>query len=400
MYVSEAWSGDRPRRLLNLLVGGVFVVLLLIPYVDELPRSEATPWLIAAAVVAVVLLGLAAYQFVTARNRRTGLLEAMPDVLVVLTPVPALVGWPTELGLIFVLAAFLISIRDLARGHAMAFSLIAVFGVLVITSFVLAEVEEEAAEGNMRNAWEAMFWGLGQIFRFHRSVSYYAPKSELGNFVGIAVVLAGVFFSAVLISAITAWAVNSTRKKSDMRHDDELIAKAVASAVERAVGSVLGPEAAAKVAASFVVPQETGPAARPGEQRAWIDVDRAVGDLPFGWWTSRRIAVPDYLRDVREASDLPWGLDSGQAPFLVAVVEGAGCAEPEGETPTASGARLAVVHAPQAAKRDGGGATSAVILERVAAGDVVVTDRPELVARLRERGIAVVSPRSVTPATA
>lgn len=400
MYVSEAWSGDRPRRLLNLFVGGVFVVLLLIPYIDELPPAEATPWLIAAAVVAVVLLGLAAYQFVTARNRRTGLLEAMPDVLLVLTPVPALVGWPTELGLIFVLAAFLISIRDLARGHAMAFSLIAVFGVLVITSFVLAEVEEEAAEGNMRNAWEAMFWGLGQIFRFHRSVSYFAPKSELGNFVGIAVVLAGVFFSAVLISAITAWAVNSTRKKSDTRHDDELIAKAVASAVERAVGGVLGPEAAAKVAASFAVPQETGPPARPGEQRAWIDVDRAVGELPFGWWTSRRIAVPDYLRDVREASDLPWGLGSAETPLLVAVVEGAGCAEPEGETTTASGARLIVVHAAQAAKRVGGAATSAVILERASAGDVVVTDRPDLAASLRQRGIAVVSPRPATPATA
>ncbi|MFM9133996.1 MAG: hypothetical protein ACKOT0_00930 [bacterium] len=398
--MSEAWSGDRPRRLLNLLVGAVFVVLILIPYIDELPPADATPWLIAAAVVAVVLLGLAVYQFRTARTRRTGLLEAIPDVLLVLAPVPALVGWPAEIGLAFILAAFLISIRDLARGHAMAFSLIAVFGVLVITSFVLAEVEEKAGEGNMRNAWEAMFWGLGQIFRFHRSVSYYAPRSEEGNLVGIGVVLAGVFFSAVLISAITAWAVNSSRKKSDARHDDELIAKAVASAVERAVEGILGPEAAAKVAASFVVPPETGPSARAGEQRAWIDVDRAVGELPFGWWTSRRVAVPDYLRDLRQAADLPWGLDGEGLPFLVAVVEGSGSAEPEGETSTASGARLVVIHAEPAGTRGGGAATSSLILERAAAGDVVVTDRPELVATLRERGIAVVSPRSASAATA
>lgn len=385
MYVNEAWAGDRPRRLLNLVVASVFVGLLVVPYVDERRAGETTAWLVAAACVAMVLLVLAAYQFVTAPTRKAGLIEALPDILIVFAPVPYLLGLPEEIGLLFVYAALLISIRDLARGHAIAFSLAAVASVLLVTSVALAEVEEEAGTGNIRNPGQALFWGLGQIFRFHRAVSTYSPESEQGNIIGAAVILSGVFFSAVLISAITAWAVNSGRKKSDSAQGSESVEDVVASAIERVARVVLSPDQAAEVAVAMRPPPDMGPLPGPGETRIWIDVERVVGERPFSWWWPRSVTVPKYVSEVRESGRAPWDVaGDDRTSLVVAVVEGSGCEEPEGETTTASGGRLVVVHA-QA------GGTADLILERAVDGDVVVTGRPTLVEELPERGIAVVS---------
>ncbi len=397
MYVSEAWAGDRPRRLVNLLVAGVYVGLLVVPYVDERRGAETTRWLLAAACVGVLLLVLAAYQFVTAPTRKAGLLEALPDVLIVLTPVPYLLGLPEEIGLLFVYAALLISIRDLARGHAIAFSLAAVLSILLVTSVALAEVEEEAGTGNIRNAGQALFWGLGQIFRFHRAVSTYSPESEEGNLIGSAVILSGVFFSAVLISAITAWAVNSGRKKTDSQRASESVEDAVVSVIDKVAHIVLGPEQAAEVRAAMSPPPEMGPPPGPGETRVWIDVERVVGERPFSWWQPRSVTVPAYVSDLRESEHVPRTVaGDGTTPLLVAVVEGSGCAEPEGETTTASGVRLVVVHAPGGVTD----ATAALILERAVDGDVVVTGRSPLADELREREIPVVSPDTLATSPA
>ena len=53
----------------------------------------------------------------------------------------------------------------------------------------------------------------------------YAPKTDLGNWIGLAVVAAGVLFSAVLLSALTSWAVNSARKGKDDKGGDKGKAK-------------------------------------------------------------------------------------------------------------------------------------------------------------------------------
>ena len=392
MYVSEAWSGDRPRRLLGLLVGALYVVLLAVPFLRDYTAAAATPWIVCAAIVGLALLGTAIYSFMKARNWKTGILEALPALILLLTPVPYLLGWQPEIGLVFVLTAFLLKIRDLARGHAMVFSIIAILGILVISSVFMADVEQEAGQGRMQHWWQAMFWGAGQIFRFHRAVGMYSPKTDLGNWIGIAVVAAGVLFSAVLLSALTSWAVNSSRKKNDAKSDEAMIAKAVDAAVQRAVDAVLGPEAAAAIAASQSL-DESMPSAQAGEQRVWIDVEHIVGSRPFGWWESRRVSVPAYVAELRasHAAGLS-GLDEGMRPLLIPIVEGSGCAEPEGESTTAAGARLVVVHAEGTADDD--------ILERVRAGDVVVTDRPRLAEALLERDIKVASPQTLVTATA
>ncbi|MBU6311579.1 MAG: hypothetical protein KGN38_03520 [Actinomycetales bacterium] len=397
MYVSDEWSGDRPRRLVSILLASLFVALLAIPYLRDLtddngqPSGGSTPWFIAAGVAGVLLLASAVYSFVKARTPRTGLLEALPSVIVLLAPVPGLLGLQPELGLIPVLVAFLLMIRDLARGHAMAFSIIAILGILLVSSVFMADVEDEAGEGRMKHWWQAMFWGAGQIFRFHRSVSMYAPKTDLGNWIGLAVVAAGVLFSAVLLSALTSWAVNSARKGKDDKATAKLIASAVDRAVERALLATSGPEAAAAFSAASAAPPESAPEPMPGERRVWIDVERVVGSGPLAWWQSRRVTVPAYVERLRasDPSALPTLVD-GERALLVAVVEGGGRSEAEGESVTASGQRLLVVHAP--------GSTSDEILERVRAGDVVVTDNPELLRDLGERDVTLVAPVGAPPA--
>lgn len=391
MYVSEAWSGDRPRRLLGLLVGALYVVLLAVPFLRDYTAEAATPWIIGAAIVGLVVLGTAVYSFIKARNWKTGILEALPALILLLTPVPYMLGWQPEIGLVFVLVAFLLKIRDLARGHAMVFSIIAILGILVISSVFMADVEQEAGQSRMQHWWQAMFWGAGQIFRFHRSVSMYAPKTDLGNWIGLAVVAAGVLFSAVLLSALTSWAVNSARKGKDDKATAKLIASAVDRAVERALLATSGPEAAAAFSAASAAPPESAPEPMPGERRVWIDVERVVGSGPLAWWQSRRVTVPAYVERLRasDPSALPTLVD-GERALLVAVVEGGGRSEAEGESVTASGQRLVVVHAP--------GSTSDEILERVRAGDVVVTDNPELLRDLGERDVTLVAPVGAPPA--
>lgn len=392
MYVSEAWSGDRPRRLLGLLVGALYVVLLAVPFLRDYTAEAATPWIIGAAIVGLVVLGTAVYSFIKARNWKTGILEALPALILLLTPVPYMLGWQPEIGLVFVLVAFLLKIRDLARGHAMVFSIIAILGILVISSVFMADVEQEAGQSRMQHWWQAMFWGAGQIFRFHRSVGMYSPKTDLGNWIGIAVVAAGVLFSAVLLSALTSWAVNSSRKKKDAKSDDKMIAKAVDAAVQRAIGAVLGPEAAAAIATAQAH-EESEPSAQQGEQRVWIDVDHIVGSRPLGWWESRRVSVPAYVAELRASRQSSWPrVDEGMRPLLIPIVEGSGCAEPEGESTTAAGVRMIVVHAE--------GTADAEILERVREGDVVVTDRPGLAEALLERDVKVASPQTLVVATA
>lgn len=70
--------------------------------------------------------------------------------------------------------------------------------------------------------------------------------------------------------------------------------------------------------------------------------------------------------------------------LLVAVVEGGGRAEPEGETVIAPGERLVVVHAADS--------TADEIADRVRAGDVVVTDDPALLQTLQDHDVTVVAP--------
>lgn len=391
MYVSDSWSGDRPRRLLSLVLGALYVALIATPYLRDLtsnagtPGAGSAPWFIAAGVAGVLLLGSAVYSFVKAPSATTGLLEALPALVVLLAPVPALLGLQPEIGLFFVLAAFLLMIRDLARGHAMAFSVIAIFGILLVTSVFMADVEAEAGKGRMKHWWQAMFWGAGQIFRFHRSVSMYAPQTDLGNWIGIGIVAAGVLFSAVLLSALTSWAVNSARKGKDDKANTKLIASAVDKAVERALLATSGPEVAAAFAAEAAEPRESAPQPEPGEQRVWIDVDRIVGSGPLAWWRSRRVTVPAYVERLRasDPSALPAPGD-GDRWLLVAVVEGGGRSEAEGESTTASGQRLVVVHA--------AASTADEILDRARAGDIVITDSPVLTRDLSERDVRLVAP--------
>lgn len=272
----------------------------------------------------------------------------------------------------------------------MVFSLIAILGILVITSVFLADVEEEAGEGNMKTFPQALWWGLGQIFRFHRSVSFYAPKTETGNIIGIAVVLSGVLFSAVLLSALTSWAVNSSRSRKDAKSNDALIAKAVDAAVLRAVGATMGPEAAEAFARASVPDPERGPPTQGDEVRVWIDADRVVGTRPRGWWESRRQSIPAFVDSLRERGAPGVSeITHGKPALLVAVVEGSGRAQPEGESTTADGQRLLVIHAEQTADE--------LIEEQASAPDVVITDEPSLVQAMREAGVAVASPASLSP---
>lgn len=391
MYVSDAWSGDRPRRLVTLILGALYVTFLAVPYLRDLPAlagptpESATPWFVAAAIVGVLLLGMCVYFFVKASSPKIGVLKVLPGILVLLTPVPALLGLQPEIGLVFVFAAFLMTIRDLARGHAMTFSVIAVFGILLISSIFMADAEAEAAQGRMWHWWQAMFWGAGQIFHFNRAVDIYDPQSNLGKWIGIAVVLAGVLFSAVLLSALTSWAVNSSRKGKDAKANDKLISDAVDKAMARALAVMSGPAAAAAFVAASAKPEVPQPVPAPGEQRVWIDVERIVGSQPMSWWESRRVTVPAYVERLRSAgpSAIP-PLSGSSRVLLVAVVEGGGRAEPEGETVTASGERLVVVHAADS--------TADEIADRVRAGDVVVTDDPALLQTLQDHDVTVVAP--------
>ena len=144
-------------------------------------------------------------------------------------------------------------------------------------------------------------------------------------------------------------------------------------------------------------PPEMGPPPGPGETRVWIDVERVVGERPFSWWQPRSVTVPAYVSDLRESEHVPRTVaGDGTTPLLVAVVEGSGCEEPEGETTTASGVRLVVVHAPRGVTD----ATAALILERAVDGDVVVTGRSPLADELREREIPVVSPDTLATSPA
>lgn len=391
MYVSEAWSGARPRRLVSLVLGALLVGLLATPYLrdfapdDTSLMSGAVAWDIAAVVVAALLVAYAIYCFVKAPTWRQGLLEALPSFLLLLIPVPAWLGLEPALGLIPVLVAFLLMIRDLARGHALAFSAIAIFGILLVSSIFMADVEEEAGEGRMRHWWQAMFWGAGQILRFDRGVNMYAPQTDLGKWIGIAVITSGVLFSAILLSALTSWAVNAASKGKDDKVNRAFIAKAVDEAIERALMAMNRPDAAAAYAAAAMGPGESEPTADEGEQRVWIDVERIVGSQPFSWWHSRWISVPAYVERLREADPtaLPTLLD-GELALLVVVVEGRGCSEAEGESMTAAGQRLVVVHA--------AGTTVDEIRARVRAGDVVVTDNPDLSRGLTQRGVRVMAP--------
>lgn len=370
MYVSAAWSGSNLLRGARLAVASGYVVAVSAPYLMDLTfvtdlaeRSDpaAARWYAVAAIAWTALLVTWLVRLIRARHRLRFVAESSATILILLTPVPVLAHLSPVVFVLMVLVAFVIEVRHLARGNALAFALVTVVGVALICATAMADVENEETTGNIDNFFDSLLWAAGTVLRFDRFLDM-DPTTVTGRILGVVIVIMGVLFAAILFTALTSWVIGGRRDD-----DESALRDTVAQAVDSAVSRVLG-----RAVAQQLLAAEHDPAHQP-PPTLWLDVDRIVGTTPRVRWRMRSREI----RRVVEFLDAggPWGPLLG-LPVGARTV----CLVGEVLRDDTPGTGIDIVRSP----------TAAYLVAEARPGDVAVTSRRRVRDDLEANGVRCV----------
>lgn len=367
MYVSEIWAGGRLRSAVRLGLGSLLGAVVLVAHVLDQSGTSLTVYY---AIGTVLWLALGAFTMSVLVRRgfsRSAWIESIASLLllvgVAITRFTLLGNLSGDVGVVCFIVFYLAELRGVVRTHPGWYAALAIAGTTVLASLTMAEVEEESPEATISDGGVALLWASSQLFRFGTLVEA-RPVTGMGQFLGVLVILSGVLFSAVMLSAITAWVV----RQGDHGRDDERIRHHVRGALIDA--GLLQEDAAPPVPAE-------GP-------RLLIDVDDVVGRIPRNWWRSRRLATQDYLATLAEDPRvLAWADPPRRA--VVAVIDRSTGVDVDDDTPRAG---FTVVVAAQAAHE--------WIDDQARAGDAAVIGNAEVAGRLAARGVGVIAPARLT----
>ncbi len=364
VYVSHAWAGSRLRSAVRLALGTTLGVISLLAHVYDL---SGLPVDVLGGVVWIALLGVTLVMLVRGGFRWPAWREAVPAILLLASILVARFSWlgvfSGDLAVCCFIAFYLIELRGVVRSSPGWYAALAIAGISVLASLAMAEVEAEEPNATIRDGGTALMWAMGQLFRFG-SLIQERPVTQTGGFFGIVIIFAGVLFSAVMLSAVTAWVVRQGGQGNRQR-DEERYRQHVRDALREA--GLLQDEVAEE---------------EDDTSRVFINVEEVVGRVPRYWWRSRASATREFLEGLPEDMDLARGDAPDGGRRVYAVVQAAVVDPGDVDTDPAPG--LSVVVTTEETDRwiDG----------RVREGDAVVTGNAEHSARLAERGVVGISP--------
>ena len=358
MEVSAGWAGPRLRSAIRLaLCSGLATAVLLPSILDNVPRSRESGFLVLGAAFAIALIAAAIATIRAERSSRAAWIEAAPAVAVVaVLVVGLLLDWEPLapwLGDAFVAAFvtfYLLELRGILTANPVAYVALALGGLIVIVSLVMADVEAEADDRQITNAGQAMLWALAQVFRSGALIDIY-PVTPPGARLGFIVILAGLLFSAVLFSAVTAWAVRFGRSR-DEQSNDRHIRDQVLAALEEAGLVAPAPE-------------------HEREAKLFVDVDWLAARRRWGWWTSRERTTAECLGMLEAA------LAASAESRVVLVVDDRAF---HADGTALQGGRVSVKPVPDPAK---------YIRQSAQIGDAVISGRGSLADTLADKGVVV-----------
>lgn len=367
VYVSHAWAGSRLRSAVRLALGTTLGVLALLAHVFDLSGALVD---VLAGLVWVALFGVTLGMLAQGGFRWPAWREAVPSILLLASILVARFGWlgmfSGDLAVCCFIVFYLIELRGVVRSSPGWYAALAIAGISVLASLAMAEVEAEAPDATIKDGGAALLWAMGQLFRFGTLIQA-RPVTQTGGLFGVVIIFAGVLFSAVMLSAVTAWVVRHGGQGNRQR-DDERYRQHVRDALREA--GLLHDE--------VVEEEDVTP-------RVFINVEEVVGRVPRHWWRSRASATQEFLEGLPEDLDLAVGDASDGRRRVYAVVPAAVVSPGDVDTDPAPG--LSVVVTTEETDRwiDG----------RVREGDAVVTGNAEHSARLAERGVVVISPTAL-----
>lgn len=371
VYVSHAWAGFRLRSAVRLALGTTLGFVSLAVHVFDPQGVALVATTALGGVVWLALLGANLGMLIRGGFRWPAWRESVPSILLLVSALIAWYGWLGMLGgdvaVGCFIAFYLIELRGVVRSSPGWYAALAIAGISVLASLTMAEVEADAPNATIKDGGGALLWAMGQLFRFGSLIDE-RPVTQTGAFFGVVVIFAGVLFSAVMLSAVTAWVVQQGGHDHRER-DEERYRRHVREALRDA--GLLQDEAAEE---DDDIP------------RVFVDVEEVVGRIPRYWWRSRASATREFLDGLPDNPGLA-GLASsdGQPRELVVVVHSSVLSA--GDVDTGSGPGPSVVVTAEASDR--------WIDDRVREGDAVVTGNAEHSQRLAERGAVVISPSAL-----
>jgi hypothetical protein len=281
MHVSSRWAGPRLRAAVRLVLGAILGAVALIPDFLDLGADSAAPYRWATAILSAILLGEALVLVIAGRMRAEAWREALPTVIllgaVTITTFHLLGVWSGEVAVVGVIIFYAAELRIIVPSRPAVYAALVIMGVVGVASLAMADSEASAQNAQIRNAGDGMVWAVSQIFRAGVLVDV-KPVTTTGQFLGFVVIVAGVFFAAVIFSAVTAWAVRERQTaQEDARIRDQVLA--------------------ALREAGLAIPAPAPRVDVPGP-RVLLDVDDVVGRAPRGWFTTRAVVIERFLDDV------------------------------------------------------------------------------------------------------
>lgn len=281
MHVSSRWAGTRLRAAVRLVVGAVLGAVALIPDFLDLGVEAAAPFRWATAILSAMLLAETVVLLVAGRLRASAWREVTPTVIllvsVTITTFHLLGVWSGEVAVVGIIVFYAAELRIVVPSRPAVYAALVIIGVVGVASLAMADSEAAAQSAQIRNAGDSLVWAVSQIFRAGVLVDV-KPVTGTGQFLGFVVIVAGVFFAAVIFSAVTAWAVRE-RQGTD---DDARVREQVLAALREA--GLVPPAPSQAVAASA--------------PRVLLDVDDIVGRVPRMWFVPRSEAVDHFFEDV------------------------------------------------------------------------------------------------------
>lgn len=371
-YWDERWSGPNLGSLVRQVLGLTYAVFLMLPSLLSLqPGSRVACY----AVAALIWLALATQLVVSVyrAGARIARLRSRPATLLALmAPLPLLLRLYPAYSFIILMLAFVVQVREYARGNRALFSLLAMAGVTLVAAIGMSAAENSQGPSGIDTFPDALLWALSELFRFGGVIDLH-PNTEDGKVLGIVVILSGVLFAAVLISTFTSWLVAEDRQSAESNTSSNM-EETVERAVRRALVVALGEDGLEKYEARAELDRTARRSVEGADVGVWVDMDRVLGHRPRAWRTSRKDLATEAMPRLLSRTAADWariaGVEGRVVPHLV--LEGG--AREFRLTPEQEGSTEVKVERVSSADD--------FILLEAREGDVVITDGPRLVDKL------------------